>query len=165
MSTRPYDRRALGHELEEGEIGRWIIRDISGVITGEPYEDTGREIGPYQFDGFNFWEIYPTHFIVDPQAAMDSASNVNPAAKKQKEKHDREAAFVAAVEQILSEDIELGCDRISSVDLWRRVEAQGVAIPHNKAGEVLRSMGVFPTNTKGNWYSYAPLRQNQRERE
>jgi len=165
ISTQGYDRRALGRELEEGELGRWLIHDLSGVISGEQYKDSGKDLGPYQFEGHFFWDIYPTHFIIDPEAAMSSADAINPASKKKKERSDRDASFVTAMEQIISEDIELGRDKIASQELWDRVEALGVEIPHNKAGEILRGLGITPTNSRKDYYSYALIRQNQRESE
>jgi hypothetical protein len=69
------------------------------------------------------------------------------------------------MEQIISEDIELGRDKIASQELWDRVEALGVEIPHNKAGEILRGLGITPTNSRKDYYSYALIRQNQRESE
>jgi hypothetical protein len=165
VANQAYDRRSLGRELQEGEISRWLIHDLSGVITGEQYKDTGKDLGPYQFEGYDFWDIYPTHFIIDPEAAMSSADNINPAARKKKEQSDRAAGFVAALEQVISEDMELGRDKIATKEFWERIEAQGIDIPHNIAGEILRSMGIVHTNSKGNYYSYAMIRQNQRESE
>jgi hypothetical protein len=165
LSTQGYDRRGLGRDLEEGELGRWVIHDLSGIITGQQYQDTGKDLGPYQFEGHLFWDIYPTHFIIDPEAAATSADNINPAAKKNKEKADRDAGFAAAVEEIVSEEMALGNDQIATRDLWDRVEERGIEIPHNKAGEILRSMGIIKTNSKGEYYSFAVIRQNQRESE
>lgn len=165
IALQSYDRRSLGRELQEGELGRWVIRDLSGVITGVQFSDSGKELGPYQFEGYNFWDIYPTHYIVDPEAAANSADGVNPASKKAKAKQDAEAQFQAVVMEIVSEDIELGRDKVATNELWKRVEDRGITMPHNKAGEILRSMGIVHTNTRGDWYSYALIRQNQRENE
>jgi hypothetical protein len=70
--------------------------------------------------------------------------------------------FVKAIGRIVSEDMELGRDKIASKELWERVERLGIKIPHNKAGGILRSMGIVPTNSKRDYYSYALIRQNQR---
>ena len=96
---------------------------------------------------------------------MSSADNINPAARKNKARADRDGAFVTAMEQIISEDMELGRDKVASKELWERVEKLGIEIPHNKAGEILRSMGIVPTNSRKDYYSYALIRQNQRESE
>ena len=73
--------------------------------------------------------------------------------------------FIKAIERIVSEDIELGRDKVASKELWERIKAQGIAIPHNVASEILRSMGIVPINSKRDYYSYAMIRQNQRKAE
>lgn len=163
LSAQSVDHREFGRELQEGEYGCLTPKDLSGVATGKQYSETGKDLGHIQFDAYKFWNTYPTHFIVDPEAAANSANNVNPNAKKKKERQDAEAQFQAVVEEIVSEDIELGKSKIASKELWQRVADKGINMPHNKAGEILRSMGIAATNTRGNWYSYALIKQNQRE--
>jgi hypothetical protein len=80
-----------------------------------------------------------------------------------KTRADRNKAFVTAIEQIINEDMELGRDKIATKEFWKRIEARGIQIPHNVAGEILRSMGIVPTNSKCNYYSYALIWPNQRE--
>lgn len=163
IALQSYDRRHLGRELMEGELGRWEIKDLSGVITGTQFADNGKILGPYQFEGFKFWGIYPTHFIVDPEAAANSADNVNPNSKKKKAKEDLDAQFQSAVMEIVSEDMELGRTKVAVKELWHRIEEKGVNMAHNKAGEILRSMGIVATNTQHQFYSYGLIKENQRE--
>lgn len=77
------------------------------------------------------------------------------ATSQNKARADRNKAFVTAIEQIINEDRELGRDKIATKEFWERIEARGIEIPHNKAGEILRGMGIVPTNSKHDYYSYA----------
>ena len=163
MSNIPIDHRIFGRELDEGEFVRVKPRDLSGIISGTQYKDTMRDLASMQVEAYKFWGTYPTNFIVDPEAAASSADNINPKNKNKKMREDRDAAFAMAMEGIISEDMAMGKERIASVELWDRIKEQGIEIPHNKAGEILRGMGILPTNNQNKYYSYGLIRQNQRE--
>ena len=63
--------------------------------------------------------------------------------RQNKTRSDRNKAFVNAIEQIISEDLELGHDKIAARNLWERVEKRGIEIPHNKAGEIFEKHGNY----------------------
>ena len=63
--------------------------------------------------------------------------------------------------------MELGRDRVAAEEFSKRIEAQGIDILSRTVARenILRSMDIVHTNSKGNYYSYAMIRQNQRESE
>jgi hypothetical protein len=135
VSKKSYDRRSIDHEIEEGEYSRWLFHDISGVLTGEPYQETGRDIGPFQFKGKEFWDIYPTHFIIDIFEAMEGP-------QRDKEKKDKETQLVQAITDVINESIAEKIYKISAPNLWKAIAEKGIEVNSITAGKVLSSIGI-----------------------
>jgi hypothetical protein len=146
LAKMNYDFNQVGREIEEGEYSHWKIQDISGVLTGMPYEETGIEYGPYQFDGFNFWWIYPTRWKVDVYDAVFSM-------KQDSSKSDRTAQVGAAIAQAVNYFLELGQYKVLASEMWAKAsEFAGFTISPTEGGKVLSSYDVPKSqNSKGKW--------------
>jgi hypothetical protein len=165
LSKKSYDRRALGRELEEGEVSRWEYKDISGVVTGEPYDITQRIIGPYQFESKAVWNIYPTHFIIDVFEAMAGPD-------RDKKKRERKDTIVATIEDVANEFLNdqsslLGGSRIPSSDFLATVNGRlPDPVGNAQIGRILASMGI---KAKGQlekrYYDFSAAVVGQREQE
>jgi hypothetical protein len=132
-----YDVRDLGGRyLDEGEITRWQIKDISGLLTGEPFNKTQKLLGPYQFDGWHFWKIYPTHFIIDAFEAMQSW-------KRDKEKKDKKDELATAIQAALNDLIDAGVPRIEASQLWAKIKTKtDQEVSPVVLGTVVASLGI-----------------------
>jgi hypothetical protein len=154
-----YDRSSIEHELKEGEYSRWLMRDLSGVLTGIQFEESNREIGPFQFDGYHFWEIYPTNFYIDAIEAMNSGN-------KDKGKNDKRDELVAAMENTANELLSEGKIQIESKRYWQRVEEKiGRPVSKSTGGDILSGFGVTKKQrTGGAWiYDFGAIIQSEEE--
>lgn len=105
---------ALEHgALREGAYVRLRLEDTSGVLTGKPFKKSPKQYGPYQFAGWNFWNIYPTHFIVDVYEAVHSY-------KKATEKTGEMDALAGALESAVDQFLTEGISEVPAPDLWKR---------------------------------------------
>jgi hypothetical protein len=137
ISKMRYDAGAIGRYLEEGEFSRRWLKDISGLLTGIPFSDNEKIIGPYQFAAWNFWFIYPTHFIVDAYDAMHSL-------KKDQEKNDRESLMVDAINLALLDFINNDQYKILNEELFKAIQSKTTVELNNVVlGKVLSSLGVY----------------------
>jgi hypothetical protein len=141
-----YDINSVGHELEEGEISHWMVRDISGVLTGVEYEESGMEYGPYQFDGFHFWHIYPTRWKIDVYDAVYSM-------KQNGDKADRDAKVGKAVELALNYFLDEKRYKVQGSEIWAKAtELGGIEVTPVAGGKVLSAYGIEKKqNSKGKW--------------
>jgi uncharacterized protein Veg len=132
----PYDWRGLGHRLEEGEISHWVLRDLSGILTGRPWSETERSIGPYQFEGKRLWNTYPTHFIIDVFQAMAGPD-------RDKVKREKETELVNTVELVANEYLEGGGTSIPADEFLNAINGRLSKPTTNIAlGKVIGSMGI-----------------------
>lgn len=129
-----YDLGFTGRTLREGEFIHWKLRDISGILTGKPYSDEFPiEYGPYQFPGSKWWDIYPTHFIVDVYEAVHGI----------KKKEDKQEAISAALELAIQFFLNKGEQEVASKDVWDKASELGsVIVPPNLGGQILASFGI-----------------------
>jgi len=135
-------------ELKEGEYSHWKILDISGVLTGSPYEETEIEYGPYQFDGYHFWSIYPTKWKIDVFGAVYSM-------KKKSEKADKEAALGNAIELAINSFIDENCLKVIASDMWLRASELGkINVAPAEGGKVLASYGIPKSQNGQGKYIY-----------
>lgn len=146
LAKSNYDIASVGHEIAEGEFSHWTIRDISGVVTGDSYENTGKEYGPYQFDGYHFWNIYPTHWKIDVYDAVYSM-------KQKGEKADKQAAIGKAIELAINSFLEEGKTKVLASDMWARGSTLGkVTVDNVSGGKVLAGYGIEKKqNSKGKY--------------
>lgn len=122
--------------LREGAYVRFHLEDTSGVLTGRPFKRSHRFHGPYQFAGYNFWDIYPTHFIVDVYEAVHSY-------KKKSEKAEGMDALAGALESAINELLAEGVYEIPSPDLWEKTRGfLGKEFDSKTAGAILSNWGV-----------------------
>ncbi len=136
VSKKTYDRRHLGRELMEGEVSRWTFKDISGVLTGEPYDLSQREIGPYQFDSRRFWGIYPTHFVIDIFEAMAGP-------ERDKAKNLKRDALAEAVELVANEYLEKKVVSVPVKDFYEALDSHlDAPANHHLVGKMLATAGV-----------------------
>jgi len=140
---RVYD--AYG-KLREGAFTRFRLEDTSGVLTGAKHRDTGIKYGPYQFAGFNFWDIYPTHFIVDAYEAMNSYKKPN----KAQEKRD---IIANSLEKAADWFLKQSIIDVPAPDLWEKtIEYAGQDIDTHQAGKQLKEWGISRRqSTHGIW--------------
>ncbi len=123
-------------ELEEGEISHWRIRDISGVLTGVEYEESEIEYGPYQFDGYHFFKIYPTRWKVSVYDAVYSM-------KQSTEKADREALIGKAMAEAIESFLDENKIKVEASDIWARASNfAGREVTPVEGGKVLAAYSV-----------------------
>lgn len=148
VSKMNYDMEQVGREIEEGEYSHWRIRDISGVVTGLPFAETGIEYGPYQFDGFNFWWIYPTKWKVDVYDAVYSM-------KQNSDKSDRVAAIGRAVALAVNAFIDENKKHVPAAEMWQRAsELGGIQVSPVEGGKVLASFDIPKRQKSSGKYEY-----------
>ncbi len=131
-----YDLASVGHELEEGEFSHWMIQDMSGVLTGVQYEDSGIEYGPFQFEARYFWKIYPTQWKIDVYEAVYSM-------KQKSEKADKEAALGKAMEFAILSFLDEGKKVVVADELWARAAILGnVTMPPTVGGKIVGAYNI-----------------------
>ena len=154
LSKMNYDFDQIGRELEEGEYSHWKIRDISGVVTGLPFEETGMEYGPYQFDGYNFWWIYPTRWKVDVFDAVYSM-------KQDSDKADKSAAVGKAIALAVNSFLEENKYKVLASEMWERAtKLGGISINPSAGGAVLASYDIplgGQTSKGKRWYDLSVI--------
>jgi len=148
VSKLPYE----GEDIDEGAICHWKIRDMSGVATGQRYIDSKIEYGPFQFDAFRFWWIYPTKWKVDVYDAVYSL-------KQGSDKADKQAKMGKGIELALNYFIEMGESMPVGNDIWRKAsELGGIVIPPVVGGKILSQYGLQKVLIKQQWhYDLKPL--------
>jgi len=133
-------------DIEEGEFSHWKIRDISGVLTGVEYQESGIEYGPYQFDGYHFWHIFPTKWKVDVYDAVWSM-------KQRSGKADQEALLGQAMELAINSFVDEKHLEVIAEDMWARASALGkMNVSPVIGGKILSSYGIPKSqNSKGKY--------------
>ncbi len=147
----------LGPDIEEGEIAHWRIRDISGILTGRQYDDSGIEYGPYQFTAWPFFHIFPTKWKVDVFEAVNSYKKH---AEKNDERLDRDARFGEVMRQALDYFLEQGEKEVASGDIRRKATelAEDMPITALKVGQFLGTFGLQKRISKGTTlYDLTPI--------
>ncbi len=148
LAKMNYDLASVGHEIQEGEYSHWMIRDISGVLTGVQYEESQLEYGPYQFDGFNFWHIYPTRWKIDVYEAVYSM-------QQQSEKADKDAAVGKGIQMAVDFFLDEGKIKVMAAELWAKAkELSGIAITPEAGGKVLAAYNIERKQKSGGKYCY-----------
>jgi len=101
--------------LREGAVCRFTLEDTSGVLTGTSYRKNHRLIGPYQFFGYNIWDIYPTNFIVNAYEAIHSL-------KKESAKQEARDLIANSLELAINDFLKDGDKdtRVFSSELWEK---------------------------------------------
>jgi len=156
LAKMNYDEAAVGHELQEGELSHWRIKDMSGVLTGRRFEDTGIEYGPFQFFSYLFWSIYPTLWKIDVYEAIYSL-------KQESRKADKDALLGKAIELAVNSFVEENKTKVEAGELWARATTLGgITVPPTSGGRVLHSYGIEKKlNSKGkNVYDLSVLLEN-----
>lgn len=147
-------------ELQEGEFSHWMIRDLSGVLTGYMYQETKKEYGPYQFDGYHFWHIFPTKWKIDVYDAVWSM-------KQASQKADKDAALGEAITMTINSFLEENRTKVLAEDIWARASTLGqMAIPPTMAGKILAGYNIPKRlNSKGkNVYDLGVIAEANSER-
>ena len=161
LSKTNYDFDQVGRELEEGEYSHWKIKDISGVVTGIPFEETGMEYGPYQFDGYNFWWIYPTRWKVDVFDAVYSL-------KQDSEKADKAAQVGKAVALAVNSFLEENKYKVMASEMWERAsQLGGIAVESRQGGRVLSSLEIpkgGQTSGGKYWYDLSVITEDEQQK-
>lgn len=146
VSKMNYDYNQVGRELEEGEYSHWKIRDMSGVVTGIPFQESGIEYGPYQFDGFNFWWIYPTKWKISVYDAVYSM-------KQDSERADMQAKIGQAIGKSINFFLEQKKYKVRADMMWAKASELGDTIVNPiSGGKVLASLEVPKSQNKGKWF-------------
>lgn len=143
-----------GEDIEEGAIALWNIRDMSGILTGAKFSDTGIEYGPYQFDAKYFWWIYPTKWKVDVYEAVYSM-------KQESKKADPVAKYGEAVTLAINyflEQEEYYPSRVSFTS--KASELSGLNIVTRQISPILASYDIESAYIKQTWvYDLTPIRE------
>lgn len=123
-------------DLRDGAYIRFHLEDTSGILTGTPYKKSLTDYGPYQFTGWKFWDIFPTHFIVDVYEAVHSL-------KKDTDRVEKKDALAVVLESVANECIAEGMFIVPAGELWERTkEKLGEDFNHRIAGGILKEWGV-----------------------
>lgn len=145
LSKMNYDFEQAGGEIEEGEYSHWNIKDMSGIVTGVPFEKSGIEYGPFQFDGFNFWWIYPTKWKISVYDAVYSM-------RQESERADKQAQIGHAIGMAINFFLEQKKYKVRSDLMWSKAaELSGIAISPITGGKVLSSLEVPKSENRGKW--------------
>jgi len=154
LSKMNYDFDQVGRELEEGEYSHWKIRDISGIATGIPFKESGIEYGPFQFDGYNFWWIYPTRWKVDVFDAVYSL-------KQDSEKADKAAQVGKAISMAVNSFLDENKYKVLASEMWERAtQLGGIPITPIAGGKVLSSLEIpkgGQTSSGKYWYDLSVI--------
>ncbi len=135
IATFPQEALEYGH-LREGAYSRIFLEDTSGVLTGTPYNKRKKQYGPYQFAGWKFWNIFPTHFIIDIYEAVHSL-------KKKSEKADAKDDLANAMEKAINNLLGDKVYEPTSTEIWGEIETVlGKPFNHTIAGGILKDWGV-----------------------
>ncbi len=135
-----------GH-LREGAFSRLWLEDTSGVLTGTSFHKDQKQWGPWQFAGWHFWDIFPTHFIIDAYEAIHSL-------KKKNEKQEARDAIANALELAINDFLKQGIYEVQAEDLWEAAEKyMGTEINHYTAGRQMIEWGISKRQigSKGKW--------------
>lgn len=133
--------------LREGAYVRFLFEDTSGFATGVPFRKNPIQHGPYQFAGHNFWDIYPTHFIVDAYEAMNSY-------KEKNDKLEAKDLMANSLEMAIDMFIDSNEYEIIAADLWAKAEEiAGIKLNHQQCGVQLKDWGIpnRQVGSKGKW--------------
>ena len=142
LSKMNYNEAEVGHEIEEGEFSHWKIRDISGVCTGVQYKASGIEYGPYQFDGFHFWHIFPTRWKIEVSEAINGM-------KQESAESDKAKKLGNAVSKAINAYLDEGVTKIMVRELAQRATILGnVTVSSVALGAVLSAYKV-PVKQEG----------------
>ncbi len=140
VSTFPPEVLEYGH-LREGAFSRIWLEDTSGVLTGTPYIKNQKQYGPWQFSGHHFWNIFPTHFIIDAYEAMHSL-------KKKDEKLEVRDAMANALESSINDFLKQGIYEVDGKELLSTAERYaGKPQNHILCGKQLAEWGVLKRMT------------------
>lgn len=136
IAKMPYDREdtGLNRSLDEGELGQWSLKDISGSFTGERFSKSGKIHGPFQFLAWKVWNSYPTHYIIDVAEAMSDG--------KDKAKQEKEGKLISAIEDVINECLDTGLDEIEAKDMWQKLRDKGVEFSTTVAGQTIAQLGI-----------------------
>jgi len=146
LSKMNYDYEQVGREIEEGEYSHWYVKDMSGVVTGVPFEKSGIEYGPWQFDCFNFWWIFPTKWKISVYDAVYSM-------KQDSDRADKQAQIGHAISEAINYFLEQKKYKVRSDLMWSKAtELSGIEINPVSGGKVLASYKVPKSENRGKWY-------------
>jgi len=146
LSKMNYDYEQAGREIEEGEYSHWNIKDMSGIVTGVPFEKNGIEYGPYQFDAYNFWWIYPTKWKVSVYDAVYSM-------KQESNRADKDAQIGQSIGMAINFFLENKRYKVQASDMWAKAsEFIGFTVNPVEGGKVLSGLEVPKSqNSKGKY--------------
>ncbi len=147
-----YDYASIGHFLERGERSLWNLEDRSGVLSGQPHSN----YGPFEFQGWPFRNIYPTHWIVDAYEAMNSLHEEEQIKAGREDKMSKE---LSALNVGLNSFVETNQLEFTPGELSKRVEElTHIKIAATKVGHLLHDNGLEPTVIKHkNYYNISAL--------
>ena len=121
-------------------LGRQGVPHRPVVAVGMAYV-----VGTHQFEGWPFWNTYPTHFIVDIFEALAGA-------KRDQAKKDSQAQLGAAITDILNKMLDNEVKEVDAQEMWRMLAERGVTVDHGNVGRALSSMGIRKTRSwRGNY--------------
>jgi len=167
ISKLSYDRKSIQNyppkvldehgNLREGAYVRFFFEDASGFATGIPFSKFPKSYGPYQFAGHNFWDIYPTYFIIDAYEAMNSY-------KAKNEKQEARDFLANALEMAIDIFLKSNEYEVVAADLWRKAEEiAGGPLDHRNCGRQISEWGIpkRQVGKRGAWaYNLGVLLEN-----
>lgn len=126
-----------GH-LREGAFVSITIEDTSGVLTGTKYAKNNIDYGPYQFDAYNIWNIYPTHFIIDAYEAMNSYKTAI-----KDEKTELKDIMANSLEKAINYFLNEGVVEVKAPDMWEKVqEIARQPLKPQTCGVIMKEWGI-----------------------
>ena len=113
-----------------------------------PFADSKIEYGPFQFDGYNFWWIYPTRWKIDVYDAIYSM-------KQDTAKADKAAAIGHAVVEAVNSFLDEKRYKVLASDMWERAtQLGGIQINPVQGGQVLSSFDIPKAQISTGKYVY-----------
>lgn len=165
----PWGRR-LGLDLGEASFTSWM--DLSGVMTGYQYKETGRDFRN-TFWGKRFWNYYNTNFqfnpleqqtkyklkrkekIIDLTGEMPDDTDTEivrtiPAGLTSSRKNRDEVLLAQIVDDIRNSDVK----KMKSTEFWQRAKEKGVSGAPIVLGRYVTSVLGVGKNGRGDSYVF-----------
>jgi len=149
--------------LNLGEVGFLTFQDKSGIMTGYPYEESGREYTQI-FQGKRFWNTYDTDYTFNPMEThtkyvikrpvkrIDMTGGVLQQGSNgyQSPVKDRDVTLLSHLIDGLVTD---GQTRIRTTEFWELARREGVQGSKLTLGQELTRLGIGKVGTSGSFYN------------
>lgn len=140
------------HRIERGTQIRVRYRDLSGVFTGTPYEQSQRVFSAKIFHGRKYWDCYDTSQVIDLEEAF---TGVKLDLKQRVISNKRSSGDVIGnLHNLASMLKERRGNEVSTAEYWNLAEMMGVEGGSRLLGRYLSELGVIRKQKHGGSYYY-----------